>query len=248
MKILDAKSLEILRIISQQDRGILDLSYEEMVEKHDLSEMDVNYNINPCDAKLIPPLDNESKQQSDYKNSLELIAKLNNLTPAQATDERLWVTLAFKHYRKYCIQRQPHHSKSGSDYQRHLELYWFPKSRVYRVRHCLISRLWWQGYLVRRIKRWEISETLKLLIFHSDIKRALLNRPSIFNSATLFESILILVHDTQSQHSMFPSKAFEEFIKKVTFLSKRSYLPSFSTDELIKYLRPHLDKIIKESL
>lgn len=115
----------------------------------------------PQEATLIAPeiqkpenlilinTDNASKSAEDCENAKRLYTAYKNLTPLQASDERLWIYLAHVDHFQYMSKRWPgirkEETKDKSDY---IHKHWFITSpnQSNLLRHG-VSGLWWAAHL-----------------------------------------------------------------------------------------------------
>ena len=94
------------------------------------------------------------------------------MTPAQATDERFWVTAGFSVGKEYSLARWPfaevldaetsdgNENSDSQESKRQKRIkentsnavnHWFCSNSRSRMRDHAISRLWWMAYIARRV-------------------------------------------------------------------------------------------------
>lgn len=84
----------------------------------------------------------------DFQNAISLFETFSQLTPAEATDAKLWTTLAHYDCWGYMRKRWPAEVNSAKSNKEYIEQRYFIKSINSKnlLRHG-ISRLWWMVYL-----------------------------------------------------------------------------------------------------
>ena len=82
------------------------------------------------------------QEKNDYTNSGLIFQSLKNLSPADATDERLWTTLCFNQYKEYNLLRWPDISNGK---------HFFCEGNRALTRDNGIARLWWMQYNLKKI-------------------------------------------------------------------------------------------------
>jgi hypothetical protein len=112
----------------------------------------------------------------DFDNAKIIYTAFSNLTPTEANDERLWVTLTHHYFHKYCVTRwMNQESKKDSVIDR---FFYEGNSLVARSRNA-ISRLWWTAYLTinndtdNEDLKWALTKTI---FSTQDIQVSLLER------------------------------------------------------------------------
>ena len=112
----------------------------------------------------------------DFENAKIIYTAFSNLTPTEANDERLWVTLTHHYFHKYCVTRwMNQESKKDSVIDR---FFYEGNSLVARSRNA-ISRLWWTAYLTinndtdNEDLKWALTKTI---FSTQDIQVSLLER------------------------------------------------------------------------
>lgn len=104
----------------------------------------------------LPELTHEEGEDinlSDAKNAKALFSGMSKLTPAQASDRRLWAYLAHTSYYKYVRSRWLVEGKPDTIKKR----FFVSGSSMSGLYYNAISRLWWTGYVCYRASsdNWE---------------------------------------------------------------------------------------------
>ena len=107
MDILTLSSLEVLRTACIKNPLLIEKNFKELIDELDLKLMKVLCYENLKIDTLKYNSDEKQNNKYDEENCITIFEGLNSLSRAQATDERLWVTLCFGQYSKYTKSRWP---------------------------------------------------------------------------------------------------------------------------------------------
>lgn len=107
MDILTLSSLEDLRTACIKNPLLIEKNFKELIRELDLKLMKVSCYENLKIDTLKYNSDEKQNNKYDEENCITIFEGLNSLSRAQATDERLWVTLCFGQYSKYTKSRWP---------------------------------------------------------------------------------------------------------------------------------------------
>jgi hypothetical protein len=129
----------------------------------------------------------EGGLQHDAKNALAVYATLRDLTPHQASDERLWVHLAHFECAPYIADRWLRSRPEGTELAaRKVRNHFFARGGRGLLRDGGISRLWWLGHIAHQAHPKEPERFLDIVLHRQDVRSALLDRTSIsLNPAVL---------------------------------------------------------------
>ena len=93
----------------------------------------------------LQPLCQENESNGYFKDVKVIYESLQHLTPAQASQERLWVSLSLTEpYRKYMFKEL---AKSRSPENKVISKFYFNNSPRRSLFLHMLARLWWVGYL-----------------------------------------------------------------------------------------------------
>ena len=245
MEILSTESLEKLRSECKNNPNLVTQSLDEIVHEFNLSLIPFNNN-NFQLCSLETPVGYKQETNKDLENCKIIFESLNDLTPAEATDERLWTTLCFGDYSEYSKSRWP--LENAKSAENHVQLHWFAKSNRNRMRDNAISRLWWMGHIAHKVSGSDYESILKILFFNSDYRSSLLERNSSANSIKVVVCILEISQEAFKKKLEFNRLKFRNFMKLVDLIGKRTALPSLTQIELKEILTPLYYKAYKEDL
>ena len=235
MKVITTESLERLRLAVTKKPTLIDIGFSDLTEDMRLKFVEFNAPIE-INGNLIVPEGFKQEENKDTENCQIILLILKGLTPAQATDERLWVQLCFEHFPDYSRQRWP--LSKAKTAENHVNDHWFAKTNRNRMRDNAVSRLWWMGQIAQKVPNYSMEQVLQILFFNSDYRSSLLERTSSANSLNVLASILKISKDAFDRGHEFDRDKFRIFMKKVDFLGKKTLMGSLEIDELSKLLQP----------
>lgn len=120
-----------------------------------------------------------------------IYAALKNLTPQQATDERLWTYLTHFVFWDYARARWPLSSKKKEeDKIQHIKSHYFMGGLRGMVRDNAISRLWWMAHVCDRAKKFSLADSLGALLLQEDVRKEIMERATFCRSAPIFNSLM----------------------------------------------------------
>jgi len=235
--VLTTDSVQKLKGTLLSKPEMLDLSFDELCDTLNLSFVATNYVVN-LDLLLDKPQGSSQELNADSKNCKLILEILPNLTPAQATDERLWVTLCFSQFKDYVNERWPFRLAEENKITNHISNHWFANGVRGRMRDNAISRLWWMGYTAKNIPAFTLDKVFEILFFNSDYRSSLLERNSTANAINVTTAILKITDEAYSKGIKFKRESFRNFMAKVDTLGGRSNLAAMDIDDLTKILTP----------
>lgn len=188
LQILTADSVDRLRVIASGDdpAPLWTEDLDTLAAEFQLKFVHSSYDINPEQGlQLSSP--GVAFRELDAINAERMLTALPNLTPADATDERLWVTLALGAYRGYMLDRWP---KDSSQLGKHLLNHVFASTGRARERDHAVARLWWSGYYVSMFAPTMVGATLSAFFSNSDLSVQLLGRPNLATVPPIARGVL----------------------------------------------------------
>lgn len=222
-----------------EDSRIID-EFDSLADELHLQYVPVDYNFDLEQLNLSEPIDTFDRKDTDKKNMVLIYDGMRDLSPAQATDERLWSTLSLHHFSQYTKARWPIPQTQDSEkIARHIIDHWLCDSSVRtRIRNNSISRLWWMGHIVTGINELPIDVTSEILLNNSDYRASLLERSTSASSHNAVLAILAITREAFLQDIEFNRNSFRNFMKQVNFHAGRSNFAAMSVEQLIDLLRP----------
>lgn len=235
--VLKSESVQKLKRSILVKPSLMEIPYDELCGELHLSSVSTTYKFN-SDITLAMPKGATQELNSDAENCKLILKFLPELTPAQATDERLWVTLCFSEFKNYANERWPFRSTDEAKLQSHISNHWFANGVRGRMRDNAISRLWWMGYMARNIPEFSLEKVFDILFFNSDYRSSLLERNSTANAINVTTAILKITDEAYTSGIPFKRDSFRSFMSKVDTLGGRSNLASMDVASLVKVLKP----------
>jgi len=235
-QVLNQKSIEILRGLASTSPEKLKFSLddidtaEKLVYVDWMSAIPAPITLN-CDEAL-------EKPALDALNSALIFNNYSALTPALASDERLWVTLCFRDYSNYASFR--HNLNPKTD----LAIHWFAATSRDRWRDNAISRLWWSGWMASNISTLTQSEALDTLYCNSDMITSFMGRPGISSDLDLAGDILKFVHEryVQANDGRYVKDQFRKFLMEVDLKAGKVHIGALNTEDRNKLISECWDK------
>jgi hypothetical protein len=101
-----------------------------------------------------------------------------------------------------------------------IELHYFDKGgRRGLERNNVVSRLWWMAHLCARVPRIPLHESLRYLLYKSDVRQQIVERPTTSQSIAIFTAVLgLLGKSFKKDRALFERKAFRTLMTKLNGL------------------------------
>ena len=185
MRVLSTESLEQLRNIILQDKDFVLEPLEQLVERYSLRMTNSDLD-RPENLTLHSPVNTSWSGNMDRENSELIHGLFPKLTRAQATDERLWVTLAFREGLEYSVLRW-----GGDDIDnKKILLHWFAPSSRSKWRDHSLSRLWYVSSFAAGLEGVSFKSALDVLYSNSELLNSFLGRPRTTASNRISSKII----------------------------------------------------------
>lgn len=235
-KVLSQESVDHLKQIVRNGIDIRARGFERLVEEENLRLLDVEYRVDPKHRQLVMPTGTAQSENGDTVNCIQIGNYLPTLTAAEATDERLWVTLCFREFNNYVGARwiKPDSVDTGQ----HIMNHWFASDLRGRMRNNGIGRLWWYQHFCSKIPNKSLTEVFEILFENSEYRSAILERPSSASHVNVTSAILEITTDAIQKDVVFNREKFRIFMKNVSFVGARSSLGALDVDTIKEILAP----------
>jgi hypothetical protein len=189
MRVLSTQSLEQLRNIVRKDDKFVVEPLEELVSRYSLTMVNSDLEL-PKNFKLEAPINQSWSGNKDRENAELIPTLIPNLTRANATDERFWVTLAFREALEYSVLRW-----GGDEGNNRLILnHWFAPSTRSRWRDHSVSRLWYVSSFAAGLHSVPLKDSLDVLYSNSELLNSFLGRPRTTASNRVSSKVIGLLH------------------------------------------------------
>jgi hypothetical protein len=229
-KVLSQKSLDALRIraidspFSLIEKDLKTKSLDALIEEFNLEMVAAPFSA-AVKLELQLPDGPSWESNGDRKNVLAIYNSFPSISPAVATDERVWVTLAFGALREYSDARWPmsKYASDKSSLTKGLISKRFAATARIRWRENATSRLWWLGHYAESFKDVDSTKVADVMFLNSDALYNLLGRPAIANDRQLATHVISVVHgfyfgETKRE---FDRNSFRKFLKELDLRSGR---------------------------
>lgn len=234
LRILTADSVDTLRVMAagSQAAEVWNNDLDSLVKTLDLRFIESEYEV---DGNYGLQLSDGDTRQGDLDaaNARLILRVLPNLTPADAVDERLWVTLALGYFRNYTRDRWP---ASDDALGNHVINHVFASTDRRRERDHAIARLWWSGSYVRRFADpSDLNPALQAFFSNSDLSVQVLGRPSLATVPALARALLsVLTNYLVNQETPYDRVGVRSFLEDLDYLAGRRALGTLPEAELFQ--------------
>lgn len=185
-------------------------------------------------ANLILPKHGEGSK-TDAENAKRIHHSLKNLTPAQATDSRIWTYLTHDVYQEYMVARWLQKVTKGA-----LERYFASTNRLL-IRNG-IARLWWYGYLTYDETRENPYELTEFALSNQDIVVSLLER-NLGNSKKWLINTLDVINNYKNEYpNITSSKSITSLAKYFNFCGGVALLDCMDKEDTKKLIEVWISK------
>jgi hypothetical protein len=249
--VLSQKSLDMLRIraidapFSLIEKDFKTKSLDALIDEFKLEVVAAPFNA-AVKLELQLPDGPSWESNGDRKNVLAMHNSFPSISPAVATDERVWVTLAFGHLREYSDARWPmsKYVADKSSLTKGLISKRFAATSRIRWRENATSRLWWLGHYAESFKGIDSTKVADVMFLNSDALYNLLGRPAIANDRQLATHVVSVVHDFYfgDTEREFDRNSFRKFLKELDLRSGRYLLGALDEAALEKLVSDSFKK------
>jgi len=212
MRVISSSSLEELRNIVLVEKSFTLQPLEELVSRYSLTLAETEIEVE-SDFSLILPLNDSWSGNMDRENSLLIQSVLPGLSRAAATDERIWVTLAFREAFEYSVIRWG----GGKNDNKHILNHWFAPSSRSKWRDHSVSRLWYVSSFASNLEGISLDDALSVLYSNSELLNSFLGRPRTTASNRVASKIILLLLDKGhgSPENRFDRDKFRALMKEI---------------------------------
>lgn len=205
------------------------------------------------DSEELSKLDPAGGCAAEVRNSLLVFGAIKGMTPALATEERVWTRLTHFECLEYCRKRWPLKDESkpktgllgtltGSRDKtaekskkvlhqniKQIETHYFARGRTGYRDDNAVSRLWWNAFIAWRVDPNDQEGVLMDLLRTADVRSNLIERPMLSNRAALLRGI---IRTMRSHPDVYGTEAtFREFMKALNLRGSGVLFESLSTAE-----------------
>ena len=249
MQILTLQSLDKLKkFVTAHDNfsDLIEMPLDELDETYSLGlhfvELELSVSEDQFPELIVDNPDNDIVV-TDVQNAPHFYHALNCMTPAHATDERIWTTLSLTVYRSYVLSRWRDNNSQcptdGKSLRTWIVNHWLcGSSNRSKFRDNAVSRLWWMGKVCYSVEGWKPEEVAQMVITNTDYRQQLLDRTSSFAASGVTKAILELSRELESDGRALSRQAFRKVMSEVNYFAGRSNLAAMTDKQLIQLLGP----------
>ncbi|WP_426355481.1 DUF6339 family protein [Exiguobacterium sp. R-39] len=189
-------------------------------------------------VKLITSDGSKNEYTHDAENSKRIYESLKSLTPAQATDPRIWTYLTHTVYYEYMKDRWLNKEEIASG----TLMRFFATNNRELIRNG-IARLWWYGYLTYDESREQPYELTDFLLSNQNIAQGLLER-NIGNNKDWLNTILSCFLKYKDDYpEIIKSDNIKKINKYINYFGGVSILDLLSTTETEQFFLDILQRM-----
>ena len=250
MEVLSLGALDKLRKFVRLDSDFLKVttaSFDDLVSDLELVVMDLP--IPALDGKLAQldgsMIDESDIAATDSELAPYLFDSMSLLSPAHATDERIWTTLSLNQFSSYTRKRWQKIPVDEGKARTWIEAHWLCGSaNRSRSRDNAIARLWWTGKIAHSIEGWSPSEVASELFINTDFRAAVVERPTATTAMGVAKSILELSREYRANDVMIKRVDYRAIMKEVSFVAARANVAALTAGQLIELFRPIFERVL----
>ena len=184
---------------------------------------------------------------SDVDNALLVFGELSQLTPHQASIERMWVYMCHCECPQYVAarwlkERPEDPKKAANDVRNHF----FAGGTRALIRDNGVSRLWWLGKTANEISPEDPREFLTILLYRQDVRSALIERPSISMNKRLLRGIYnVMQEHWHDGRKLFVRDVFRSWMVALNRRGGVVLLDALPDETLMSLLREEADQALE---
>lgn len=195
-------------------------------------------------SKLV--INRERPSETDVSNALTVFKSLQNLTPHQATFERLWVHLCHFDCPKYVSARWLNRRSDSKEIAaRQVRNHFFVNGNRGLIRDNGLARLWWLGKIAHDVDPVQPGQFLELLLHRQDVRATLIERPSVSMNQTVLQNIYVVMQEHwKNGKALFVRDTFRDWMKSLNRRGGVVLLDALPENDLIGLLRDEADQAV----
>lgn len=173
---------------------------------------------------------------TDYKevdNCRIIYEALQNLSAYLARDERLWIYLTHVDLLSYSRVRWaiPEDNDRAVSF---IKDHFFVTGGARGIeRNNAASRIWWMASLCKRINGLAFEDALTSLLYQTDVRANIIERPTTSQSIEVFSALLKKLHESyQNDRELFEREKFRSMMKELNLKGGVRLLGALSEKEI----------------
>ena len=177
-------------------------------------------------------------------NCKSIFVAMRSVKPYEARDERFWVYITHVTMLGYARSRWPIPA-ADDEAITHIRKHFFARDKRQVERDNAASRLWWMAHLCARVSTLELGEALDALLFRSDVRANIIERPTSSQATELFGAIVRrLASSLNGQQALFDRYVFRRFMREINSVGGVRLLDCLSASQIDSIL----DEVLVERL
>ncbi len=185
---------------------------------------------------------------TDIDNALLVYNALSDLTPLQASIERMWVYLCHCDCPQYVAERWlKWRPEKDEDAIRKVQNHFFATGSRALIRDNGVSRLWWLGKIAHDVAPAKPREFLIILLHRQDVRSALIERPAVSTNRRVLRGIYIIMQEHWADGgALFEREVFRSWMVALNRRGGVVLLDALPQEALERLLREEADVALKE--
>lgn len=173
---------------------------------------EASFDVDEVKLKSLLP---SNKNEAEVQNCMLIFEAMQNLTHFHARDARLWVYLTHTVLLPYSRARWtiPADNEAAIKF---IKDHFFCIANRGVERNNAASRLWWLAALCNRTQGLNLKDALTTLLYQSDVRASVIERPTTSQCLNIFSAILRKLHESyHSDKKLFERSIMREAMKKL---------------------------------
>ena len=157
---------------------------------------------------------------------------LQNLTPQQATDERIWVYLTHFVFWDY-VRARWELPKDKKKRKQKILSHFFVNGVRGMVRDNAVSRLWWMAHVCARLPNCEMNDALGALLCKEDVRKEVMERATFCRSVPILNSLMkFMLRSFKGNRKLHEREHFRRFSKELNRIGGVCVLDSLEQSQI----------------
>jgi len=177
--------------------------------------------------------------KADIDNAITVYNSLKNLSPAAASNPRIWAYFCHESLYEYMIKRWPVKTQNAL-----MDRYFLSGESSRSLYRNGISRLWWIAYLTYNPQFADPYYLTKVLLRRQDDMEGILGREMLTNKNVLQAFLKVLA---QKDAGSYNRNSLRPMLEEINFIGGVSILDALPEDKLMKLFEKKYQKYVKNS-
>ena len=192
-------------------------------------------------------MDTKQPPRTDVDNALLVYESLSELTPHQASIERMWVYLCHCDCQQYVASRWlSQRPEKDEDAVREVRNHFFAVGNRALIRDNGVSRLWWLGKIAHDVDPDNPREFLTILLHRQDVRSALIERPTVSMNRRVLRGIYDVMREQWADGgALFAREAFRSWMVALNRRGGVTLLDALPEKALGRLLREEAERVLE---